>query len=448
MNRLLSIVAHRVLSASVAAPFLVLAASANAQDGGLVAMASNSGPVCEGQDVQLFAGPDGYNYSWSGPNDFFSDEQNPVVSPAVPGEYCVTVYEIEGDSDTACTEVIVGAGFEATALNSGPVCDGADVQLFAGPDGLSYLWIGPGKYVSEEQNPIVSPAVAGQYCVMVSDEQGCSDTACTEVALFANPDCFISGPEFLCAGSSCNVFSGPPSADGDGAGAADVPRAIALNVALGSSPPVRYNWDIEGDATIVGPTDQEDVYVDPMSEVSGGTGGSRSAFGEGGGALGEFTLFLETTSADECTSTCSMTFPIIECPGEVLVMCEGCSQGYWRQPQHFSDWPAPYQPNDLFAETAADGEVFEDAFPGKTLRQVLRNGGGGLNALGRQTVAALLNGASEPVNFPYPPVSVITLFNDVFPGNPMAYELLKDEFELFNLNGCPIDGHGDADAVE
>ena len=37
---------------------------------------------------------------------------------------------------------------------------------------------------------------------------------------------------------------------------------------------------------------------------------------------------------------------------------------------------------------------FDDAFPGMTLLEVLSQGGGGLNALGRHTVAALLNAAS------------------------------------------------------
>jgi hypothetical protein len=37
--------------------------------------------------------------------------------------------------------------------------------------------------------------------------------------------------------------------------------------------------------------------------------------------------------------------------------------------------------------------VFEDAFPNQSLVQVLRRTGGGLDALDRHAVAALLNGA-------------------------------------------------------
>ncbi len=61
---------------------------------------------------------------------------------------------------------------------------------------------------------------------------------------------------------------------------------------------------------------------------------------------------------------------------------EGCTPGYWKQSQHFDSWTG-YSPSTQFSA------VFENAFPGKTLLQVLEQGGGGLNALGRHTVAAL-----------------------------------------------------------
>lgn len=109
---------------------------------------------------------------------------------------------------------------------------------------------------------------------------------------------------------------------------------------------------------------------------------------------------------------------------------EGCSPGYWKQSQHFGKWSAPYTPNTLF------GSVFENAFPGKTLLQVLSQGGGGLNALGRQTVAALLNAASLGVDYPYSPEEVITKFNAVYPSE--NYDALKSDFEYLNTIYCPL----------
>lgn len=111
---------------------------------------------------------------------------------------------------------------------------------------------------------------------------------------------------------------------------------------------------------------------------------------------------------------------------------EGCTPGYWKQPHHFDSWTAPYAPTTLFSD------VFENAFPGKTLLQVLRTGGGGKFALGRHTVAALLNAASGGVDYAYTPQDVIDAFNAVFPGTKAAYIALKNDFQAENESGCPL----------
>jgi len=111
---------------------------------------------------------------------------------------------------------------------------------------------------------------------------------------------------------------------------------------------------------------------------------------------------------------------------------DGCTPGYWKQSQHFDSWTSPYDPGDSFTSAG-----FENAFPGLTLLQVLQQGGGGLNALGRHTVAALLNTASDDVDYAYiDTATVVGYFNDVYPnGN---YEGLKDIFAGFNERGCPL----------
>lgn len=109
---------------------------------------------------------------------------------------------------------------------------------------------------------------------------------------------------------------------------------------------------------------------------------------------------------------------------------EGCTPGFWKQTQHFPFWTAPYTPGTLFSA------VFEDAFPGMTLLQVASLGGGGLNALGRHTVAALLNAASADVDYGFTVQEVIDGFNAVFPGGD--YEGLKGDFEYENELGCGL----------
>jgi hypothetical protein len=112
---------------------------------------------------------------------------------------------------------------------------------------------------------------------------------------------------------------------------------------------------------------------------------------------------------------------------------QGCSHGFWKN--HPEAWPAPFTPSTPFSE------VFEDAFPGLTLLQVLEQGGGGLDALGRQVVAALLNAASAPVDFALSVEEVIGLFDEIWPidpGDPLRIEMRKDYFEFLNDQTCPL----------
>lgn len=111
---------------------------------------------------------------------------------------------------------------------------------------------------------------------------------------------------------------------------------------------------------------------------------------------------------------------------------QGCTPGYWKQPHHFDSWPPTLSPGQPF------GSVFADAFPGKSLRDVLAQGGGGLNALGRHSVAALLNASSPRVSFDLLPTQVIQRFDAAFPGSNNGYESLKNEFEELNEQGCPL----------
>ena len=112
---------------------------------------------------------------------------------------------------------------------------------------------------------------------------------------------------------------------------------------------------------------------------------------------------------------------------------DGCTPGFWKQAHHFPAWVG-YTPGQQFSS------VFEDAFPSMTLRQVLKQGGGGLKALGRHTVAALLNGANSDINYYKTDAEVIAAFNAVHPGTKRQYNRLKRKFSRNNELGCPING--------
>lgn len=129
-----------------------------------------------------------------------------------------------------------------------------------------------------------------------------------------------------------------------------------------------------------------------------------------------------------------VTFYVIQSKDNAKFLCEKdkpklqyCSHGYWKVEQHFDSWSG-YSPNQQFSS------VFENAFPGKTLLQVLWQGGGGLNRLGRETVGALLNAGS--VNFPYTQAQVISMFNATYPGSSYSYDKLTSKFLI--PENCPL----------
>jgi hypothetical protein len=107
---------------------------------------------------------------------------------------------------------------------------------------------------------------------------------------------------------------------------------------------------------------------------------------------------------------------------------EGCTPGYWKQPQHLDSWVG-YTPSQSFSS------VFGVSYGG-TLLQALDTGGGGARALGRHAVAALLNAANPDVSYAYTTSQVIALVQQAFAtGN---YEYAKNLLERENQRGCPL----------
>ena len=183
-----------------------------------VAEAPEVSPVCAGENVQMTGGPGEMEaYFWTGPDGFESEEQNPVLAPAVPGEYCLTVRDSNGCYSAAvCTEVVVWERPVAQAATDGEVGFGTDVQLHGGPDGMvDYYWTGPDGFESSEQSPVVSPAVAGTYCLMVVDDNcESAEAACTEVVVAEQPVAVHGGPYFACLGGTLQLAGSGDGGDG------------------------------------------------------------------------------------------------------------------------------------------------------------------------------------------------------------------------------------------
>jgi hypothetical protein len=111
---------------------------------------------------------------------------------------------------------------------------------------------------------------------------------------------------------------------------------------------------------------------------------------------------------------------------------DGCTPGFWRQPHHFAAWvPTGYAPNDPF-DTVFGRSPGDDL----TLHEALTARGGGINALLRQAVAALLNAAHPDVAYRYTVAEVISIVQRAIDSG--AFESAKDLLESANELGCPL----------
>ena len=112
---------------------------------------------------------------------------------------------------------------------------------------------------------------------------------------------------------------------------------------------------------------------------------------------------------------------------------DGCTPGYWKQAHHYDSWVG-YTPNQSFESVFG-----RDAFSGDpTLDNVVGFDGDGLNALGRHSVAALLNAANPNVGYTYSVSEVISMYQAAFDSGKAEIEATKDLFDIANNGGCPL----------
>lgn len=133
------------------------------------------------------------------------------------------------------------------------------------------------------------------------------------------------------------------------------------------------------------------------------------------------------TNGDGCSSECE-----IECGGE------GCTPGYWKQPHHLDSWQG-VGPDDNFNATFNTNAVFDAAqceSSNPTLLQALKCQGGGLSALARHAVAALLNAYSGNVDYDYTVNQVKGMVKNAIDNE--RYNGTKNKLAESNELGCPL----------
>ena len=169
--------------------------------------------ICPGESAQLQADPNGMGYQWA-PNPTLSalNIGNPVATPLQTTTYAVTISYECGATASDDVTVNVFPSPTATASSNSPVCSGETIQLMAS-GGVSYSWSGP-FFSSGLQNPVIPNAGfdnAGIYSVTVTDANGCTDEAFTNVAVLPpTPVAIVPPPLPFCQNAPVQTLSAVP----------------------------------------------------------------------------------------------------------------------------------------------------------------------------------------------------------------------------------------------
>ncbi len=135
----------------------------------------------------LTPSPDFYDYKWTGPNGFQSNDPSPVihnVQYANGGLYTVLVTGAYGCSTVDSLQARISPGTTISTNTLYDICKGNTVSLNATGDG-TYEWT-PAHYLSNPSiaNPVATPLDSVQYKVVLTNSYGCKDSALVNINVF------------------------------------------------------------------------------------------------------------------------------------------------------------------------------------------------------------------------------------------------------------------------
>ncbi|MFC1870805.1 hypothetical protein ACFLYF_00145 [Chloroflexota bacterium] len=139
---------------------------------------------------------------------------------------------------------------------------------------------------------------------------------------------------------------------------------------------------------------------------------------------------------------------------------EGCTPGFWKNnadKHEASAWPEAYDPNQSFSSvfgreiTVRVGGKKVPPVTDPSLLVALGANGGGINALARASVAALLNAAADTINYQIAtPAEVITMVQAAIDENngELIDKDLAGELDGYNNAGCVVNQQGEATEID
>ncbi|MEO8067870.1 MAG: hypothetical protein ABI599_09280, partial [Flavobacteriales bacterium] len=167
------------------------------------AQATGGALTCNNTTVML-TGSGAGSFAWTGPNNFNSADQNPIVTD--PGTYTLTVTGSNGCTSQASASVSMDDAAPGAQATGGTItCINSTVVLTAVGNG-TYLWNGPNGFSSTDQNPVATEP--GTYLLTVTGANGCASLA----GAIVGQD--IETPEINAVGGELDCLGNPLQLDG------------------------------------------------------------------------------------------------------------------------------------------------------------------------------------------------------------------------------------------
>jgi gliding motility-associated-like protein len=178
--------------------------------------------VCLNQPINLTSNG-ATTYTWSGPNGFTSNLQNPTIASAqfvMSGAYTVTGTSAQGCTASAVSNVTV-IGLPNPVITSNTPCVGQSLNL-NGTGGATYSWTGPNGFTSGQQNPTIANSQlinAGTY-TLIATAGTCSNVTTANITINALPTptaasnsavCLLQTINLTGTGGTTYTWSGPGS---------------------------------------------------------------------------------------------------------------------------------------------------------------------------------------------------------------------------------------------
>jgi len=155
-----------------------------------VPAASSNSPACEGTNL-ILAATSGINYVWTGPGNFSSNAQSPVITNVSlnnTGIYFVKVTSLAGCVNIDSTKTVININPVAGAGNTVTICEGTATQLQgSASNAISYKWT-PAKGLSDplSLSPLATPPETTTY-ILTASNGVCKDSASVLVNVLKKP---------------------------------------------------------------------------------------------------------------------------------------------------------------------------------------------------------------------------------------------------------------------